>query len=506
MAMRRSAKNSSSSKSSGILVRFILWSALIVVIALLCAGFYGYHWIHNYNKSDAFRAQLATQIGRAAKAEAEVEPLTWSGPDVHINQVTLTPKAAQGWKSIGVSGLQATLDFGAVRDGVWRVTRLSTDTVQMGMRGETEIPKSLPFEIEEHVASSIPQWLRGWIPSRTQIDEVQVQTFDLLPPAGTPGISATGITISGKPANDTGAWHLRGQGGKLVLPGILEPLRLTSLDARLDDKAIVFHDAVGRWLGDSEVTARGDLPFDKTKSWDFNGSITGLDLRQLLSADWSSRLGGMMEGDFRAGPAVVKGTVRCKNGIVQNMPVLNQVATFTHVDRFRRIVLDVASADVERSADTIKVTNLNMQSSGLIRVEGGFVIQGGQINGDLLVGVAPDTLTWIPGSQGHVFTQSRADAPGYVWTTVHISGPVGSPSEDLTNRVLVAMGLAPLDVAEKGVEILSGMAGGTGGAKGTMEAAKGVIDAGKGVINGTAGKAVETGVDILKGVVPLLGK
>jgi hypothetical protein len=322
------------------------------------------------------------------------------------------------------------------------------------------------------------------------------------------GVAATGITVSGKPANDTGAWHLRGQGGKLSLPGIKEPLRINSLNARLDDKAIVFHDALARWLGDSEVTARGDLPFDKSKAWDFNGSVAGLDLRHLLSADWSSRLGGMMEADYRAGPAVVKGNLRCKNGIVQNMPVLNQVATFTHVDRFRRIVLDVASADVERSADAIKVTNLNLQSAGLIRVEGGFVIQGGQINGDLLVGVAPDTLTWIPGSQGHVFTDRRNDAPGYVWTTVHNSGPVEAPREDLTNRVLVAMGLAPLDLAEKGVEILSGAAGGAGGtgAKGATDAAKGVINAGKDVINSTAGKAVETGVDIIKGVVPLLGK
>jgi hypothetical protein len=499
--MRRSAKGS----SPKILLRFILWSVLIVVVALLGAGLYGYTWIQNYIKSDAFRAQLATQIGRATKADAEVEPLTWSGPDVHVNQVTLTPKAAQGWKNINANGIQATLDFGAARDGVWRVTRLSTDTLQMGMRAETEIPKNLPMEFEEHVASGIPQWLRGWIPSRTQIDDVQIQTFDLLPPAGTPGVAATGITVSGKPANDTGAWQLRGQGGKLSLPALREPLRLTSVNARLDDKAIVFHEVAGRWLGDSEVSARGDLPFDKAKSWDFNGSIAGLDMRQLLSAEWSSRLGGMLEGDFRASPSVVKGNVRCKNGIVQNMPVLNQVATFTHVDRFRRIVLDVASADVERSVEAIKVTNLNLQSAGLIRVEGGFVIQGGQINGDLLVGVAPDTLTWIPGSQGHVFTNTRNDAPGYVWTTVHISGPVEAPREDLTNRVLVAMGLAPLDVAEKGVEILSGMAGGTGAA-GATEAAKAAIDAGKGVINGAAGKAVETGVDILKGVVPILGK
>jgi hypothetical protein len=180
------------------------------------------------------------------------------------------------------------------------------------------------------------------------------------------------------------------------------------------------------------------------------------------------------------------------------------VATFTHVDRFRRIVLDAASADVERAGPVMRVTNLNLQSAGLIRVEGGFVIQDGQIEGDLLVGVAPDTLNWIPGSQGHVFTERRSDAPGYVWTTVHISGPVGAPREDLTNRVLVAMGLAPLDLAQKGVEILSGTAGGA-----AAGVTKGVLDTGKGVLKGTgnaAGTAVETGVDIIKSVVPIFGK
>jgi hypothetical protein len=362
----------------------------------------------------------------------------------------------------------------------------------------------MPLAFEEPAVSAVPGWLRRWVPTRTQIDEVQVQTFDYLPAAGEPGVAATGLNVTGRPANDTGAWHLRGEGGKLSLPPLSEPLRIINLNARLDPKALVFHDFSARWLGDSDVTARGDVPFDKTISWGFNGSVTGLDLRHLLSADLNSRVTGMLEGEFQASAALLKAKVRWKNGTVQNLPLLNQVATFTRVDRFRRIVLDTASADVERAGGVTKVSNLNLYAAGLIRVEGSLLIQNSEVNGDLLVGVAPDTLRWIPGSQTHVFTESRADAPGYVWTTVHISGPFGAVREDLTNRILIAMGLAPFDMAEKGVEILTGGAGGLGG-----NAAKGVLDSGKDVLKttgGAAGKAVETGMDIIKGVVPILGK
>jgi hypothetical protein len=498
--MRRSVK-----KSSSVLWRLILWSVLIVVVALLGAGFYGYRWVQGYLKGDAFRAQVAAQLGRTTKSEAVIETLTWTGQDVSVTQASLAPKRDQAWKSIKAGGIQGSLDFSAARDGVWRITRLTADSLRMDMRSAIEIPKELPPEWEEQIANPVPLWLRRWIPTRTQVDEVQVQTFDFVPSSAEAGVSATNLTLTGKPSNDRGAWQLRSEGGKLVIPGLREPFRLSGVSSRLDADALVIHDASARWLGDSEVTARGDVPFGKAKPWGFNGAVRNLDMRHLLTPDWNSRLNGMLEGDYEVKPTVMKGKVRVKNGIVQNMPMLNQVATFTRVERFRRIVLDVAKADMEHAGDRITVSNLDLQSSGLIRVEGGLVIQGDQINGDLLVGVAPDTLNWILGSRERVFTQTRADAPGYVWTNVRISGPLNSPSEDLTNRILIAMGLAPLDLAGKGVELLTGTAAGMGAAGVTKE----VMDAGKSVIEGSggaAGKVIETGVDVLKGVVPIFGK
>ncbi|MEI6535623.1 MAG: hypothetical protein WCN98_09815, partial [Verrucomicrobiaceae bacterium] len=149
-----------------------------------------------------------------------------------------------------------------------------------------------------------------------------------------------------------------------------------------------------------------------------------------------------------------------------------------------------------------KITRLVLQSNGLMRIEGDLSIDGKILKGDLLVGVSPETLRWMPGAQNHVFTDPHpGGTPGFVWTTVHLGGTMDSPTEDLSNRLLAAMGKAllidaPLEIAGKGVEVL----GKTGSQ--VLNPGQGVIESSKEVIKGT-GEAVGQGVDVLKGFIPL---
>jgi len=184
--------------------------------------------------------------------------------------------------------------------------------------------------------------------------------------------------------------------------------------------------------------------------------------------------------------------------------VLDRVADFTHTERFRRVVLDEAKWDIDRIHDTTNITNLVLQSNGLIRVEGAMVIKGRNIQGDFLVGVSPQTLRWMPGAQAHVFTQAHpSGAPGFVWTRVKMAGNLDTGlHEDLSNRLLAAMGRAlidePLDVALKGVDLL-----GKAGIDVVGKTGNTVIEGGKGLIEG-AGDAASKGVDVIKGFVPFL--
>lgn len=495
------------SKKKGSLLRLFLWLSSFCVVAAIAIALYGWSWIESYMKSPAFTQLLAHQLGHATRSEVDIEPLTWTGSNVYGSRLLLTPATPRGWKNMEAEGVQASLDFGAVRRGSWNVKRVDIDRLRLELGstgGEGEEPP--PPSVEE-APSNIPQWIRSRIPTKTEIGDVTVQTFELSPPKGTIGVSLSDVTVKARAGADEGAWLLRGENGKLTIPELPEAFRLTSISCRLDPKALNINDSMARWKGDSEVTAQGELPFDKSKGWRIAGHYSNLDLRQLLSAQWNQKLSGVIEGDYSvssqpASDLLFKSTSTLKSGVVQGLPVLERIADFTRTDRFRRVVLDQATCDVEKQGDFTKVMNLVLQSNGLIRIEGGFTIKDRRVVGSFFVGVSPETLRWIPGAQGHVFTQNRTSGPpGFVWTTVNITGTTDSIREDLSNRLLAAAGKAiiesPLDAAGKGVQLL----GSGGGA--VLEGGKTILDAGKGAVKG-AGNVLEKGVDagagLLKGI------
>lgn len=487
-----------SSKKNNLPGRVLLWGSLAIVVCLFGLALFGYVWVNRYIKSDAFRDMIVKQLGNATNSNVTVENFSWSGDNLYLAKAILNPRKAQGWKQIEAEGIQSTVDWSDARKGLIRVPIISMDWLRVNLSSVNEALNNIQLDLDNAPApAAIPGWLKGWIPNRTEIGKVEVESFELTPSKDNPFITVTGMKLTGNPATDEGAWILRGESGEIRFSSQDKPFRITSINTRMDARSLAVNDAVARWLGDSEVTARGDLPFEKGKPWNFSGRVSNLDLSHVLSKDWQGRLSGVLEGDYEVNATTLKGKIHIKNGIAQNMAVLDRVADFTRTDRFRRIVLDEATADVERKGGVIKVTNLVLQSNGLIRTEGGFTMQGNLIDGTFFVGVSPETLRWIPGAQGRVFTEQRVGSPpGFIWTTVRVTGDVNRPSEDLSNRLLAAAGKAllidtPLGAAQTGLDVL-----GTGGLP---------VDGAKGIIQGT-GKAVETGVDVLKGFVPLLGK
>jgi hypothetical protein len=68
-------------------------------------------------------------------------------------------------------------------------------------------------------------------------------------------------------------------------------------------------------------------------------------------------------------------------------------------------------------------------------VEGAGSITPDRLDGNLLVGLSPKILGWIPGAQDKVFVEER---DGLRWTKVNISGTPTQPKEDLTKRLISA--------------------------------------------------------------------
>ena len=497
-------------KSNGLL-RFLLWAGGISVVVALAVFGLGYMWVQNYLHSPAFRDLLAKNLGKATHSRVDLSDLTLTGSSLYVPKAGLDPDHPGGWKAVEADGIQATLDLSTWRQGVWSVPRVDIDWLRLELASRKDTAAQPPVteqeveEAKEKGAESLPGWLRGWIPQRTEVSSVNVQSFELLPPTGGQ-LALSEMKLNAKPATGETTWLLRGEGGTLHVPGVAEPFKVTSVSASVDGRNLALNDSLFHWIGDSEITGRGDVPFETGANWGFKGRLTNLDLRHVLSHDWAGRVSGILEGDYDisakgSAPLALEIAARIKNGVLQNIPVLDRVADFTHTDRFRRVVLDEASGNVSHQGDTTRITRLTLQSNGLVRVEGEVLLKGRDIEGELYVGVFPETLRWIPGAQTHVFTERMRDGPpGFVWTRVKITGSMDDPKEDLSSRLLIAMGQSVADVPMSVLSTGAGVLEKAGGPAG-----RGALEGGKEIIHG-AGSVIEKGVDTVKDLVPFLHK
>ena len=83
----------------------------------------------------------------------------------------------------------------------------------------------------------------------------------------------------------------------------------------------------------------------------------------------------------------------------------------------------------------LQLSDIRASYQDQIRVEGTGSITPDHLSGDLLLGLSPKILGWIPGAEEKVFTEQR---DGLRWTTVKISGTPQQPKEDLTKRLIGA--------------------------------------------------------------------
>jgi hypothetical protein len=202
------------------------------------------------------------------------------------------------------------------------------------------------------------------------------------------------------------------------------------------------------------LSAEGEVRFDD--QLDLHAKLADIDIAPFLNDDWRLRLHGRLAGEVRVqgalpskNPPVISGSLRLNNGNIEALPVLNEIADFTMLQRYRRLVLSRASADFRQENGTLHATSFAMESDGLMRVEGAFTITKGIIDGVFQVGVAASSLTLVPGAQERVFTESRG---GYVWTPMRLHGPVDGPGEDLSPRLVKAAKGAVIEKVESTVQ------------------------------------------------------
>ncbi|PYL05644.1 MAG: hypothetical protein DME33_15915, partial [Verrucomicrobia bacterium] len=94
--------------------------------------------------------------------------------------------------------------------------------------------------------------------------------------------------------------------------------------------------------------------------------------------------------------------------------------------------LDDCSLNFAWRYPRIDIKDISIEDKGKLRIEGEISIERRVLGGTLRLGFTRRYLDWLPRAE-EVFNRERG---GYLWTTVHLSGTIDEPKQDLSPRII----------------------------------------------------------------------
>ena len=409
--------------------RVALWALALLPVLLFAGYFAARAWIDSYLRSEDFRRFVSSATARTLKAEGEFAPLRFTGMNIYSDGFKARGSEEAAFSTFAIDQIRADLSLRRWRERVWQLDRVEAQRVEVHLDGSRiAMPQPTPGSTARLPALGI-----GWLPNRVEVANASVREVNIAWDAG--ALKRVNVVANQK----DGAWEIVGNGGKIehgTLPGV----DVVSMRLVYREPSLFVQSAEFRQGATGTVSAEGEVRFGE--QIDLQTKLADIDIEPFLTADWRLRLHGKLAGEVRVQsalpsgkPPVVSGSLRLNAGRIEALPVLNEIADFTMLKRYRQLTLNTASADFRQENGTLHATNFVMESSGLMRVEGAFTVTNGIIDGIFQVGVAASSLTLVPGAQERVFTETRG---GYVWTPMRLQGPLDGPGEDLSPRLIAA--------------------------------------------------------------------
>ncbi|PAW79128.1 MAG: hypothetical protein B9S32_04000 [Verrucomicrobia bacterium Tous-C9LFEB] len=432
---------------------FAVAGVLILVVAVLTAF---YLWLNSYLKGEDFRTLVSAKTSESLQLKGEFLPFHWAGFSVHSDGYFGKGNDGNPLVSVRADQIRADLNLGPILDGVWNVPRV--DIQSLNVEIDPAVPPAPALEaapaVTRPTAPASSDFFSRFLPRRVDLDTIFIARANFLLKT-TPTVTLQELQLTLTP--EGGTWNIDATGGKLKHPDwplfTVQRAKLRASDSQL------FLTQVDLQLQDSgQISVSGDINSRDTAPLNLRADVQRAPITAFLTGDWRARLMGNLNGvvkwtgDLR-GPQAIQaaGNLKLLEGRIEALPFLNQIATFTKTEEFRSLKLHKASADFiwVPKQDRLEVTNLVLESEGLVRVQGKFTVQNNIIDGRFSLGTVPSVLKYIPGAESQVFTEKR---DGYIWTPLNLTGPLQSPTEDLTPKLKTAAVNSIGETANQGLQ------------------------------------------------------
>jgi len=425
-------------------LKICLLSALCLAIFAIFAFLALTVWFNAFLKSDKFRRLISQATCGAIQADGQFLPFHNSGTTIYTDGFQASGIGTAFFDQLRADQLRAGFNLHGLLRRTWQIDELELQRLRISVGNNEDRPPAPPGLAPGEAGGS------GFLPNKVDLREAVIEdtAIDWKGASDRAGsVTGTKLTITpddsqsvnAEDAGHPGAWNILAEGGHIEETG-LPALEIGSAKLRYRRPSLFVLDSELKCKDSGNMAVSGEINFEQ--AMDLEIKLNGVPAAPLLSVDWRKRIDGNLYGDVHVrstmpmeGPPDLEGSLSLMQGRLEALPVLDQIATFTRSQQFRTLALSTASGDFKQTATRLEVKNFIAESQGLIRIEGAFTVENAMMDGTFQVGISPGSLQWLPGLESKVFTTSR---DGYLWTSMRLTGPVESPTEDLTPRLVAA--------------------------------------------------------------------
>jgi hypothetical protein len=338
-------------------------------------------------------------------------------------------------KFIDAHAITATFDPWGLFIRQWRFSEIHAGSGEV----EIQIYQANPEEV-----TSKP-WFAVFLPNRVYLKRIEAERADVTWRFRGERAGFFGTQLLIKPHGRD--FDYAATGGKLKM-ALLPELYLRRANVLITKTALTLYDIdlAPDEKSEGKVRGEGTAGIGKDRSIDFSANLENVPIRGWLPEKWKEYLNGSAYGAVHWTGATPKledssgeGSLRVRNGRTDNLRFLEKLAELARERSFEHLELTDCSLNFTWRYPKIEIKDIALEEKGKFRVEGEISIDRRTLSGTIQLGINRRHLDWLPKPE-EIFSRQQG---GYFWTTVHLSGTIDQPNQDLSPRIIEAFKESP---------------------------------------------------------------
>jgi hypothetical protein len=383
----------------------------------------------HYIEGNAFRAAMENETAKGLHfPTGHYAPIRRMGSLTAQSQSFQASDGEKALKSLDARGITARFNPWGLLVRQWKFDEVHVQSGDV----EIQIYEASPEAIEPK------PWFAIFLPNRVFLKRIESESANVTWQFRGEGAGFFGTRLLITPHGPD--FEYRATGGTLKM-ALVPDLYLRGVHLLLTRTLLTIYDVdlAPNPQSDGSIHGQGTSGTGKDKSVDFKANFDRVPIRTWLPAKWKEHLSGNAFGDVHwAGEnpklesSSGEGSLRVRDARVENLPLLEKLAELAKKQSFEHLALNDCSVSFAWRYPKIEIKDIAIEEKGKFRIEGAISIDRRILRGAIKLGLAQQYLDWLPGPK-EVFTTERS---GYLWTTVHLSGTVDEPKQDLSQRIV----------------------------------------------------------------------